>query len=108
MREKALQRQSPRRLPSNAAMQTNRHHPTTLTIKHVEGVTQIAEELFPFRKPIQRRKFHVIHVQRIRHNQLWAPACVIIIGQIIGVGIGVIKKAPSSATMRAVLGLVRP
>src|SRR5260221_1898966 len=81
--------------PDEAAMQPDRHHLRPLLpfrVEHVETVAQIGEELLAGIEALGGGEAHVVGVERIGHDEMVAPLLAHPIGQIVGIGIGIVEK----------------
>ena len=61
-------------------------------VQHVERIFQIGEELLAIVEALCLCEAHVIVVQRVGHDQLLLAAHVLPVGQVIGIGIGVVQE----------------
>src|SRR4051812_28921308 len=71
--EEAAQRREAARPAGQPQMQPDGHHlwrMLALAIEHVERIAQVGEEVIAGREAVDRRKFHVVVVQRVRHDQV--------------------------------------
>src|SRR5260370_30780320 len=96
MVEEALQSGKSSRAAGQAAMETDRHHLGPLgafRIENVESVAQIGKELLAAVEALRRRKTHVVGVERIGDYEVVATRHLHPIGQVVGIGIGVVEKA---------------
>ena len=78
-------------------MQPHGHHPGAhrpLGVQHVEGVAEVGEELVGGVEPLRGREPHVVRVQGVGHDEVRASVFGVPVGQLVGVGIGVVEESP--------------
>ena len=94
--EESLQRSGARRAPDDAAVQADRQHlrlsRNALGVEHVECVAQVREELVTVGESRGRSEPHVVGVQRVRHDEVVPIAYPHPVGQVVGVGVGVVDE----------------
>jgi hypothetical protein len=95
--EEALQRLEASRPANDARVKRNRHHlwrEGPLRIEAVECVLEILEELIARAEATSRRlELHIGGIRRVRHDEMRASVVVGPIGQVVGIGIGIVEKS---------------
>src|SRR6201993_2564429 len=107
-----------RRLAGETTMQSDRHHLwrlLALAVKRVEIVAQRDEEILGLTPAQTAREARVVAVERVRDDEMWPAVVVGPIGQLVVVGVAVIKepaflndKAPCIGARRADVPADRP
>src|ERR1700757_4255934 len=84
-----------RRLAGETTMQSDRHHLwrlLALAVKRVEIVAQRDEEILGLTPAQTAREARVVVVERVRDDEMWPAVVVGPIGQLVVVGVAVIKE----------------
>src|SRR5690348_2099235 len=88
-------RRSERWLAGETAMQSDGHHLwclLTLAVQCVETVAQRDEQILGLTPAQAAREARVVVFERVRDNEMWTTVIVGPIGQIVVVGVAVIKE----------------
>ena len=82
--------------PAQPTMQSHRHHLWLIRaffVQHIKTVFEIVEKLVARVEPLGGSEPHIIGVERVRDNQMRSPVLVVPIGQVISVGVRIVKEA---------------
>jgi hypothetical protein len=94
--EEAGERCGPTGTSGQPAVQADREHPRevgSLAVENVETVLEIGEELVAAVESRRGGKPHVVGIERVGYNQLWATRAIEPVGQLVGVAVGRIEES---------------
>ena len=94
--EESHQRRGTRRVARQPTVQTHREHLRglrSLRIEDVEGIPQVGEELLPRVEALGGGEAHVVGVQGVGHDEVGPTRDLDPVGQVVGVGVGVVEEA---------------